>query len=507
MRAIILVVLILCSFSSLKAQTCLCDSRLSEENVRGAAIGAIFSEKGDSAVYYSDCLVECFPKKHESFFVRANAYAQLYFDEIKACNNSALTCGPAQRAKQHALDNVGDADSLYRLTHPNDPHYVTMRAYKYEEFGQLDTAKQIFIQSLAEQSSQPSVYYHLIELAKSENDSLGINRYYTQLIDLRQDTTDVLNFIDHILGSITLAGKDSILAKADSLWNAFGEEFGGIYTFRYKKLKIRALQESFAEAAAMCQPLIADYPAIANEDFHLPTKDALYFLCAEVNLAADQTAQALNFFDAAFQLTAGSPASVVYVDRLSTILGQHPDFYYERYLYQKQLVNVGRAEPELKESEMFRYHENSVRSFETNVGLIKRMVEGSQEIDWDSVGVLYASIGDFQNARIAFLNLARIKNSSEVTLRLAKVEFYLKDYNESLFYLDKVKNGLSPNLLKEKAILEIMNYHYLSETDDGFCSKFADSVKSLPVLTDDENDKICQLLSDAPCGVDAQFCR
>lgn len=478
---------------SLKAVGQICPNPLPPaEQVRSVAIIKAINGKGKEAVYWSNILISCYsPSNHSSYFVRSSAHLQWYHNRVDSCKAlGASECFPANHSKDLSKSDIIEADKLFQLTNPGDTHYTNILAYRNEEFGDSTVALSLFSKSLESNPNQPEVYYHLIELATRKSDHEKIQYYYERLIKTTEAKYDVLNYLEYLIRSASFS-------KAESIMNLWQSYFDKDFMFRYKRLKLLALTKKYSQGCSLCDSLIIQYPDSVKREFHLPSKDTLFSFCAEVNLEANQFDKALMMYDKAIEI---APSSVFYYDRIASLMHNRPEFYFEKYLYLKKLLRS--ANNKTKDMVEYNLVKSNVSDFEGRVLKIKRLLH-ENTIKWDSVGFYYSDLGDFRNARIAFINENRERPTAKSVFNIATAEFYLKNYTESMFYLNKKVVAEDAVYKTEGDILAVLNLFEMAKSNPSNCSQLGNKLKELINLSDDQKNRLCSYLStESICKID-----
>lgn len=478
---------------SMSAVGQICPSPLpSEEQVRSIAIIKAINGKGKEAVYWSNILLKCYsPAKHSAYFVRSSAHLQWYYNRIDSCKALGTSeCLPANQSKNISLNDILEADKLFQLTNPGDIHYTNVLAYRSEEFGDTARALSLFSRSLELKADQPEIYYHLIDLATRKSDHEKIQSYYESLIKTTKAKYDVLNYLEYLIRS-------AAFSKAESVLNVWKVSFDADFMFRYKRLKLLALTNKYMQGCSLCDSLILQYPDSAKREFHLPSKDTLFSFCAEVNLEANESDKALMMYDKAVEI---APSSVFYYDRIASLMHNRPEFYFEKYLYLKKLFYS--ANNRTKDMVEYKLVTSTVADFEDRVLKIKRLLK-ENTINWDSVGFYYSELGDFRNARIAFINENRERPTAKAVFNIATSEFYLKNYTESMFYLNKKVIAEDALYKTEGDILIVLNLFELTKSNERNCLTLGNKLKELINLNDDQKSRLCSYLSTkSACKID-----
>jgi len=299
-----------------------CDPKLTEQEARAGTVANALAGMGQDAVTAGNLLIKCFPTTDRSYFVRSTAHAAWYHNRVDSCRRVGTSpCAPAEDSKRRSYDDILEADRILQQTKPGDAQYVTLLAHRHEEFGDTLGAATLFEESLQKEPNQADVYYHLIDRENRKHNLAAVEAYFERLTAQTKNKHDVLSYVEHLLRNVQFE-------KAEKVWKLWKPLFGNDFMFRYKRLKLLALSEQYEFACNSCDSLILEYPNGMPREFHLPTKDTVYFLCAEVNLEYGKTDNALMMYDRAVEI---APSGTNYYTRISSILKSMPQFYYENY--------------------------------------------------------------------------------------------------------------------------------------------------------------------------------
>jgi hypothetical protein len=99
--------------------------------------------------------------------------------------------------------------------------------------------------------------------------------------------------------------------------------------------------------------------------------------------------------------------------------------------------------------------------------------------------------------------IEKVKCAAKAVFNIATSEFYLKNYTESMFYLNKKIVAEDALYKTEGDILTVLNLFEMSKSDQSNCSQLGNKIKDLIDLSDDQKSRLCSYLStQSICKID-----
>jgi tetratricopeptide (TPR) repeat protein len=442
-----------------------------------ASIAYIMKGDGDSAVYAATQLLRLNNTEPFHHYVASNAYRTQHQNYENSCRASSTNCDQVETAKTRSLYHVSQADSLLRSSKPDSTFYLNAKASKYEEFDDFASALKVFEQSLSIKADQKDVYQHLIsQFITLERVQEAVD-YFSRMVKLPGITRE------HILHYIDILIKYNFYKEATAALDTYQPRYPEDLTFHYERLRVSLALEDIAAANKSCAYILPKRETDTVSRNEIPEGE-LYFLCGEARYRAKQLPDAIELYNRSLPFdTTG-----FFSTRLSHVFEENPALYYEKYATEKAAA------------EKFALASKPVNDFENQVSNIRQIlsVHGNDLTPtlMDSLGGLYAGIGDFMNARNIYITLLRTYPEVMYKVKLAIVLYRLKDLDESEFYIDQVLNAEPDN--KDMRLLKIMITADHVKEGQASCGNLAFQVGRLDLsrLTPEEQNNLCDLIAE-----------